>query len=193
MERRILILSIILIIVLGIDFCVWFWFWPGFLTHKKSTSNNIAINFGEETTTTLTPTSTAPAITTPTSTVSTSTTTSTTTTTTTTKVVTPKKTPTPTKPPLSYSEAVSLYTNRRIQFDANCLAIPNYVVFAKGTKIMLDNRSSQARSVYLDGQRYSLAAYGFQIVTLTTTAPLPHTMRIDCGTGKNNGQILIVQ
>lgn len=108
--------------------------------------------------------------------------------------------PTPTKRPsakpttaLSYTEAVNQYINRRLQFDPNCVVIPNYVVFKKGTQIMLDNRSGQARPVFLDGQRYNLEAYGFRIITLTTTASLPHTIKVDCGTGKNNGQIILQQ
>jgi hypothetical protein len=197
MERRSLTLSIILLIVVGIDLSLWLWFWPGFLIHKKSLNNNTAINLGNVTSTVPTPTSASnvPVITTPTSTLPSGTTPAATTvnTTTTTKTTTPKKTTTPTTPMLSYAEAVSLYANKRIQFDANCTAIPNSTIFKKGTKIMLDNRFGQARSVYLDGQRYSLVAYGFQIVTLTTTASLPHTMRVDCGTGKNNGQIIIAQ
>lgn len=94
---------------------------------------------------------------------------------------------------LSYNEAVLNYEDRRIQFDPNCVVSPGNVVFKRGTKIMLDNRYEKARSVYLDGQKYSLGAYGFKIVTLTTTAQLPHTIKIDCGTGKNNGQILLQQ
>jgi len=58
---------------------------------------------------------------------------------------------------------------------------------------MLDNRSSKQRPIYLDGQVHNLKAYDFKIVTLSTTAQLPHTTMIDCGTGKNNARILIQQ
>ncbi len=105
-----------------------------------------------------------------------------------------KSSSTPTTVPtqtLSYSDALKLYVDRRIQFDENCLVNPSYVTFKKGTKIMLDNRASKPRQVYLDGQQYSLKAYGFRIITLTTSAKLPHTIAIDCGNGKNNGRILL--
>ena len=96
---------------------------------------------------------------------------------------------------LSYSAALKTYSNRRIQFSVNssnyCLVNPYSNSFFKGTKIMLDNRSSKTLTIYLDGTPYSLKGYDFRIVTLTTSGKLPHTMRIDCGTGKNNGNILI--
>ncbi len=94
---------------------------------------------------------------------------------------------------LSYSDALKIYKDKRIQFGSNCVPVPYYVVFKVGTKIMLDNRYNQTRPVYLDDYKYTLAPYGFKIVTLTTTAKLPHTMRVDCGTGKNNGSIFLEQ
>ena len=94
---------------------------------------------------------------------------------------------------ISYNEALQIYIDKRIQFDENCLVNPSYTTFKKGTKIMLDNRASKARPVYLDGQVYNLSVYGFKIVTLTTASPLPHTIMIDCGNGKNNGRILLQQ
>ncbi len=102
----------------------------------------------------------------------------------------PAKT-TPTPKPLSYSDAVGLYVNRRLQFDVNCVVNPSYVVFKKGTQIMLDNRYDKPRAVYLNGVLYNLSAYGFKIVTLTTTKPLPYTIIVDCGSGKNNGRIIL--
>ena len=94
---------------------------------------------------------------------------------------------------LSYTAAVKLYTDRRIQFDENCAVEPEYATFKKGTVIMLDNRASKAKTISLDSQKYSLCAYGFKIVTLSTAAKLPHTIMIDCGTGQNNGRILLQQ
>lgn len=94
---------------------------------------------------------------------------------------------------ISYNEALSLYNDKRIQFDENCVVNPSYATFKKGTKIMLDNRASKQIPVYLDGQLYTLKAYGFKIITLSTTAKLPHTIAIDCGNGKNNGRILLQQ
>lgn len=94
---------------------------------------------------------------------------------------------------LSYNEAILQYKDRRIQFGPDCSASPSYATFKAGTKIMLDNRYDKVRPIYLDGQKYSIEAYGFRIVTLSTSAKLPHTINIDCGTGKNNGRILLQQ
>lgn len=94
---------------------------------------------------------------------------------------------------VSYTDAMNTYgaSGRRIQFDQNCFANPTKINIKKGTYIMLDNRSDQVRPIYLDNAKYTLDAYSFKIVKITTTAPLPHTMRVDCGTGKNNAQIVI--
>lgn len=96
-------------------------------------------------------------------------------------------------PKPSYSDAVNLYKDRRIQFNENCVALPTYATFKKGTTIMLDNRSGAAKSVMLDSTRYSIAPYDFALVTVTTSSPLPHTMLIDCNNGQNNARILIQQ
>lgn len=91
---------------------------------------------------------------------------------------------------LSYTAAVNAYKDRRIQFDQNCVVTPNNPVFKNGTAVMLDNRSDQKLNIYLDRIQYSLYAYGFKIVTLKSAA-LPHTITIDCGSGRNNGAIVI--
>lgn len=93
-------------------------------------------------------------------------------------------------PTLSYEEASKKYAGTRIQFDARCQAIPNYITIKKGTAIMLDNRSGDARTVSVGTVKYSLAGYGFRIVT-PSSATLPATLLIDCGSAQNVGQILI--
>jgi|SRR3989344_2848426 len=94
---------------------------------------------------------------------------------------------------LSYSDAVKIYANKTLQFDSNCLVNPSYLTLKEGTSIMLDNRANLQRAVYLDSVQYNIAPYGFKIATLTTNAPLPHTIQVDCGNGKNNGRILLQQ
>jgi len=94
---------------------------------------------------------------------------------------------------LSYAAALKLYEGKRIQFDEKCLLTPNYVTFKKGTTIMFDNRGSKAMVIKLDGTAYTIKAYGFMLVTLKTTATLPHSMMVDCGNGENNGTILLQQ
>lgn len=94
---------------------------------------------------------------------------------------------------ISYSQAVQLYANKTIQFDENCSVNPSYASFKQGEKIMLDNRGSKQRSVYLDNQEYIFSAYDFKIINLSTSYSLPHTIMINCGSGKNNGRILLQQ
>lgn len=92
---------------------------------------------------------------------------------------------------LSYANALKLYGTRRIQFDTKCALIPNDPTYKAGTTIMLDNRSSKSRAIALDNVAYNLGAYGYKIVTLTTTYSLPHTILVDCGVGQNNDRILL--
>lgn len=96
---------------------------------------------------------------------------------------------------LSYEEALQIYKNQRFQFFINnsgsCAMSPYSANLLKGTRAMLDNRSNQQITVYLDGAPYNIKAYGFKIVTLTTSTTLPHTLKVDCNSGKNNGQIIL--
>jgi len=104
---------------------------------------------------------------------------------------------TTTAPSLLYGEALKMYGDRRFQFGLNdinnCIMTPSSSVFKEGTKVMLDNRANKQITIYLDGTAYDIKAYGFRIITLTTSASLPHTIKVDCNTGKNNGQILLQQ
>jgi len=92
---------------------------------------------------------------------------------------------------LTYTAAVNLYKDRRIQVSSTCQISPANSVFKVGAVVMLDNRSSTQKVVKLDGTAYALGAYDFKIITLTTSSALPHTISIDCGTGSNNGQIIL--
>ena len=94
---------------------------------------------------------------------------------------------------LAYTAAVELYGDRRIQFDETCVALPNYMALKKGTAIMLDNRASVARKISVGGVAYNIAAYDYQVITLSTGAPLPITLNVDCGTGQQNARILLQQ
>ena len=101
----------------------------------------------------------------------------------------PKRSPSLT-PTLSYAEAVALFGSRRIQFDTNCTMDPSPITFKSGTSVMLDNRSELARPIFLDGIEYRIPAFGFKILTLKSRI-LPRTVSVDCGEGKNNGQIIL--
>lgn len=91
---------------------------------------------------------------------------------------------------LTYSEAVQLYKDRRIQFAPDCQVVPVSSVMRNGTKVMFDNRAAEARQVRLDRVSHFLAGYGFKIITLSSKT-LPHTVMIDCGSGRNNGKIIL--
>ena len=99
-------------------------------------------------------------------------------------------TTTETREILTYGQALAAYGSNRIQFDLNCQAIPAASNFKNGTKIMFDNRSNQEKWINLDDQKYYLDPYGFKIITVSSKT-LPHTFRIDCGSGRNNGQITV--
>ncbi len=95
---------------------------------------------------------------------------------------------------LTYDEALKIYASGKlIQFGEDCSANPNYASYKKGTKIMLDNRSSKNRTIYLDRVAYNMKAFEFKIITLSTTAQLPHEIMVDCGAGRNNARILLQQ
>ena len=91
---------------------------------------------------------------------------------------------------LSYSKAINLYANSRIQFDAECHANPASLHIKNGSNIMLDNRSGSITRLTVDGTKYSLAGFGFQIIGLSHKT-LPYTAAVDCGSGRNTAQILL--
>ena len=97
---------------------------------------------------------------------------------------------------LSYSDAIKIYGDKRMQFGLSngyCSVTPNNATFKSGTKFMLDNRINKQLTISLDGKPHVIKAYGFEIITLGTTLPLPHTIKVDCGTERNNASILIQQ
>lgn len=97
---------------------------------------------------------------------------------------------TPASKSLTYEQALAQYADRRIQIQPGCqlsLATP---VFKNGTYVMFDNRTPTAQAISLDGARYTVGGYGFKIIRLYA-AQLPHTIQIDCGTGRNSGRIVL--
>jgi hypothetical protein len=96
-------------------------------------------------------------------------------------------TKTPTKPVMSYTEAVKAYEGHRIQFDNACQATPFSVTYKVGTKLMFDNRSNQTRKITIDGKSYSIPAYGYQIITFNNLG----TKYANCDTSKNVLTVLI--
>ena len=90
---------------------------------------------------------------------------------------------------LSYAQALTKYANTRIQINASCQMTPLKVVYKVGTSVMLDNRSDSSKSVLFNGTRYSIAGYGFKIVTLNTAK----TFQVDCGSSQNVATITVAK
>jgi drug/metabolite transporter (DMT)-like permease len=86
--------------------------------------------------------------------------------------------------PQAYTTAVNTYLGARIQFDMYCQAQPTSLVFKSPATIMLDNRSGDARIIKVGGTSYSLAGYGWRIITVSSST-LPANIPIDCGSAKN--------
>lgn len=102
------------------------------------------------------------------------------------------KNPVVTPTPLlgSYSQLVLEYGDRRVQFNNSCYMLPATPTFKNGSKIMFDNRSSDTRTITIDGTAYTFAGYGYRVVTLSS-ATLPRTISINCGSLVNAGQITL--
>jgi hypothetical protein len=105
------------------------------------------------------------------------------------KATTPKssKSPLPTST-LTYSQLVAQYGANRIQFDTNCQAQPNLVVFKNGTSILLDNRANQTRTIGLNGVQYSFVPYGYRVITLSSSS-VPQKWTLSCNNLVNVGTI----
>lgn len=96
------------------------------------------------------------------------------------------------QPALTYGEMVNKYAGYRIQFTENCQVVPNNVTYKNGTEVMFDNRASKKLAIALADEIYYFEPYSYKILPLYAKK-LPFTIRIDCGTGKNNGTILLQQ
>jgi len=100
------------------------------------------------------------------------------------------KTPTSVPGAANYTQLITEYEGKRLQFDDQCKMTPVSPSFKNGTKIMLDNRSKSPRTITLNDQKYSLMGYGYQLVILSSKT-LPQTINIDCDSQVNTGQILL--
>lgn len=92
---------------------------------------------------------------------------------------------------LSYGDAIAQYEGRRIQFSNDCQAVPSNMTVKKGTKIMFDNRADKTRKIVVDGKTFSIANYGFKIISVSSTKPIPYTVLINCDTSINVAQIIL--
>ncbi len=55
---------------------------------------------------------------------------------------------------------------REVQFDALCHGVPGQMVVKKGDSILLDNRSSDTKTIKLDSQSYVLPGYNYKVVVV---------------------------
>jgi hypothetical protein len=90
---------------------------------------------------------------------------------------------------LSYQQALLKYKDARLQLDKNCQASPDKMTFKNGAYMMVDNRSSVARTVKV-GSVFPIKAYGFKIIKLSS-ATLPATWYVDCGSSQNVATVTI--
>jgi hypothetical protein len=90
---------------------------------------------------------------------------------------------------LTYQQALEKYKDKRIQFDNSCASTPKTVTYKDNTGIMLDNRSSQTRTIKV-GTAYTLKPYGFKIITLPNITT-QKTFLVDCDNQQNVATILV--
>ena len=92
--------------------------------------------------------------------------------------------------PISYANALIKYANKRIQLNQNCQATPNNVTYKDNTGIMIDNRSSESRTIKV-GTTFTIKPWGFKIVVLPDVYLKSKTLLVDCGTYQKVATILI--
>ena len=91
---------------------------------------------------------------------------------------------------ISYANALVKHADRRIQLDPTCQAHPNTVTYKDNTGIMIDNRSSQTRTVKV-GITFVMKPYTFKIVVLPDVYLVSKTLLIDCDQSQNVATVLV--
>ena len=107
-------------------------------------------------------------------------------------VTNPSPTPAASTDNAMYNQLVQQYRNARIQFKANCQAAPTNVSFKNGASVLLDNRANEARTIVVGANTYQLPAYGYQLVTLSSST-VPGTLSVSCGSSVNVSTIKLFQ
>jgi hypothetical protein len=103
---------------------------------------------------------------------------------------TPVATPVaPTKLPKSYSDVAAVYEGRRIAIGDDCSIAPQDMTYSSGASVMLDNRSREPRTITIGSSTYTLAGFGWRIITLWSKTP-PVILPVGCG-GSDVGVILL--
>ncbi len=91
---------------------------------------------------------------------------------------------------ISYTNALVKYADRRIQLDKACQAYPNTVSYKDNTGVMIDNRSSQTRTIKI-GTTFTIKPWGFKILVLPDVYLKNKTILVDCDKSQNVATILI--
>lgn len=94
-------------------------------------------------------------------------------------------------PELSYSEEFAKYRDGRlVQFNNDCQVFPSSMVIKNGASVMLDNRSKVQQVITLGENKYTLAPYDFEIMTIKAPA-IPTTYFVDCNEKQNVTTIIV--
>jgi len=90
---------------------------------------------------------------------------------------------------LTYADALKAYGDKRVQFDGICQATPYQFTIRNGAKIMLDNRASNGKIIKMENQTYNLTGYGFKVVTISSSKPMPYDITVSCSTTDTKSSI----
>ena len=91
-----------------------------------------------------------------------------------------------------YGQLVQQYRTARMQVTATCRVSPTSYSFKAGTSILLDNRSPMTHVVSVGGMSYTLPAYGYQVVALTSPT-LPAKLSVNCDSSVNVATVKLSQ
>ena len=107
------------------------------------------------------------------------------------KVIIKKKKADTIWPELSYTETFTKYQNGNLlQFGQGCQARPISMVLKNGSDLMLDNRENKEEVITFGNIKYTLPAYGYEVVNLTVKN-VPVTYQVDCSTAQNVATIVM--
>jgi len=104
--------------------------------------------------------------------------------------------PEPSSMSTDYTALIQQYSDKKVQFNEFCHGIPGQLVVKKGQQILLDNRSADTKTIRLDSQTYVLSGYGYKVVVVSTSNPLPYSLGIDCRSANGsteNGTAINIQ
>jgi hypothetical protein len=92
--------------------------------------------------------------------------------------------------PISYTNALVTYADRKIQLDTECQAHPNNVTYKDNTGIMIDNRSPETRTIKA-GVTFTVKPWSFKILVLPNVYLSSKTILVDCDKSQNVATILV--